>query len=256
MSNALLRFEAFSASFGNFKAVNNLNLSVAHQSFTAIVGESGSGKTVSALSVAKLMGLNVCYEGAIYWKDENLLSLDEARMQKIRGRQIAYVFQDPGSSLNPVLSIAEHFREICSIERAKEALRKARLQDGERVLRSYPHELSGGMKQRVMIALALVSGAELLILDEPTTALDAETEYELMKLLTELRQSEKLTLLFITHNLALARHYSEALYVLEKGRLVETLYPQKNFTPQEAYTRRLFSANFENVVPKTFLELL
>lgn len=253
----------------SFFAVKNLSLQVRRNSFTSIVGESGSGKSVTALSVAKLIR-PFKTSGRIYFKNEkgalfDLTDLTEKELLGLRGREIAYVFQDPGSSLNPVMTIGEQLAEAyeAHAESEKGAGRKkalaflnlVKIRDAERVYASFPHQVSGGMKQRTMIAMALLTGARLLIADEPTTALDAETELGIMSLLAELKKERNLTVLFITHNLPLALFYSDEIYVMEKGELAERLTKTDQFKHTSAYARKLFSAQLEGTEPKSYLEV-
>jgi ABC-type dipeptide/oligopeptide/nickel transport system ATPase component len=253
-----------------FSAVDGLNLRVSAGSFTALVGESGSGKSVTALSVCRLIKPSRT-SGSILFasrdkETKDLLLCPESELLKVRGAEIGYIFQDPGSSLNPLMKIGEQLHETCTAhlgltgseaeKRSLAFLASVKIQDVSRVFGGYPHELSGGMKQRVMIAMALIAEPRLLIADEPTTALDGLTEYEVMGLLAGLKKERSLTIFFITHNLPLATQYADVIHVMRKGRLVETMTPgPKGFSPTEAYTRRLFNAGLYNGEPKSILEL-
>lgn len=259
----ILEIKNLNVSFaGGVQAVKNLSLTIDEGSFTALVGESGSGKSVTALSVTRLLRPE-SLQGSIHFHGKeavvDLLSLPENQLRSLRGREIAYVFQDPGSSLNPVLSIRRQLVDVISIHdgfsgekaalKAGKALSDVRLADPARILSSYPHELSGGMKQRVLIAMALLGRPKLLIADEPTTALDVSTETEIMSLLTGLQKLKGLTILFITHNLPLAMRHSDAVCVMREGQLVERFV--RGGSPGQAYSKKLFSASLIGVEPKT-----
>jgi microcin C transport system ATP-binding protein len=250
-------------------AADKVHLSVAEGSWTAIVGESGSGKSVTALSVCGLIRPDEV-SGEIFWNDgketKNLMGSSEEELRRIRGRQITYIFQDPVSSLNPVIKVGEQIAEAYlthfaagpreARKRVMDRLAAVRISDTERVYESYPHELSGGMNQRVMIAMALMGDPRLLIADEPTTALDVTTESEILELLSSIRRERSLTILFITHNLALAASYADAIHVMKEGRVIECLKMQAGrFTVKEAYTRKLFSAGVLSLVPKSLIEV-
>lgn len=241
---------------GEVRAVNGASLSIEENSFTSLVGESGSGKSVTALSVCSLVQAR--REGNILYKnraEENLdlTQLQPKEMLEIRGREIAYVFQDPGSSLDPVFRVGEQVAETCiahfrmtkreAREKALAALAAVHMPDPERVYRSFPHELSGGMKQRAMLASALIAGPRLLIADEPTTALDAVTERDILLLLKQLQSEKKLSVLFITHRLELATHLSDAVYVMQKGVVVERLSRETGFEAHHDYSKKLWNAS-------------
>ncbi len=240
-------------------AVDRLSFSIEEGAFFALIGESGSGKSVTARSIIGLInGSPGIVEGSIRYRDKELLPglADYCRVERkngeivslrknpkwqkklrkhlrpFRGRQIAMIFQDSLGALDPYFTVEEHLHavfqrwELCQSEKdARELgeywLRQVALQDPQTVLKSYPHELSGGMAQRVMIALALCSKPELLIADEPTTALDATVQKEIMRLLQELRERFGLTILFITHNIGLVKSFADDIAVLYGGRLVE-----------------------------------
>lgn len=256
MAESILEIKDLSIAFrdpesgARVEAVKGINLSVERGSFTSLVGESGSGKSVTALSVCGLLQ-NADVVGQVLYsvggKRTVLSDLKEKEYLAIRGKEIAYVFQDPASSLNPVMRAGDQLREVCGDgARAREALSAAWVKDTERVYRSFPHELSGGLKQRVMIAMALASGPKLLIADEPTTALDVTTQGQILELLVSLQRTTNLTILFITHNLRLAAAHGNKIYVMEKGRLVDRKSP---------YAQKLFRASLLGVKPKTLIEV-
>ncbi len=211
------------------KIVHGLELRVEAGSITSLVGVSGSGKSLTALAVGGLLPKGAVVSGQV----------------RVVGK-VAYIFQDPHSSLNPVMRIAEQLREVSADPaRICSKLSEASFTDPDRILKSFPHELSGGEKQRVMIAMALLMDPALLVADEPTTALDFKTEKEIMALLLDIQKKEGLSILLITHNLKLAMDTSNVIYVMESGRIVETLEKKTNFFRKESYTERLFeAANF------------
>jgi len=251
--------------FGAVTAVDGACVPVTKGSFTSLVGASGSGKSVTALSVCRL-DRQAAIEGDIFWtaRDGNVLNLTqltENALRSVRGRGIAYVFQDPAASLNPVLRIGEQVSEAFRAHglgnarqaraKALELLQAVRLPDPERAFRAYPHELSGGMRQRATIAAALSADPALLIADEPTTALDPTIEAEILSLLAEFRAKRGLTVLFITHDLALARAYSDRIHVMRAGRVVESLLKEGRFEPANPYARALLAASAFDAAPKT-----
>ncbi len=274
----ILEIKNLSVSFFNLsevsaplvRAVRGVNILLAEGSFTSLVGESGSGKSVTALSVCRLIRPHEI-SGEIYFYSKkgkkNLLVLSEAGLLEVRGSQIAYVFQDSASSLNPVMRVGEQIKEAyethfkttdaAARKRTLEVLEAVRMKDVERVYHSFPHQLSGGMRQRAMIAMALISEPRLLVADEPTTALDVSTEAEIMDLLLDLQRSRSLTVLFITHNLSLAAFASQFIYVMEKGCVVEGMKKEADgFRPRELYTTKLFNAQLgEHIKPKSLIEI-
>ena len=251
------------------EAVKDANLALEEGAFTSIVGESGSGKSVTSLSITRLTKPHQI-SGEILWRgghhEKNLLALNEKELLGIRGKEIAYVFQDPGSSLNPVLrvgpQIAETYRAHFDVDanqaqnRALELIAAVQMRDANRVYQSYPHELSGGMRQRAMIAMALIAEPKLLIADEPTTALDSEVEKEILRLLVKIKEERKLTILFITHDMGHASAFSDRIYVMGKGEIAEKLERSaQGFLPKSEDAKKLFSASFWNVPAKSLLEI-
>jgi len=227
----------------------------------SLLGESGSGKSLTALSILQLLpwGATHAPESHILWQGKDLLSLPEIELQKIRGKDIAMIFQEPMTSLNPIFRVHEQIEEVFSRHRSRRTLpRKSyknevyqlldavRIQNVKRVYSAYPHELSGGMRQRVMIAMALAGKPKILIADEPTTALDVIIQSEILALLKNLQTELGMSLLFITHDLKIAAKISDDIVVMKQGEVVE----QGRTTdliqhPKHAYTKHLFS-----VVPK------
>jgi len=218
---------------GKIYAVNGMSFNVHKGEIFGLVGESGCGKSVTSLAIMRILpGKGKISEGNIFFHGEDLLVRSEEEMSRIRGRQISMIFQDPSASLNPVFTIGNQIVRIIRYQTgcsAKEARQKAislfeevSLPDPERMMKTYPHELSGGMQQRVMIAMAIASGAELLIADEPTTALDVTIQNQILELLKDLREKEGLSILLITHNLGVVAETCDRVAVAYAGQVVET----------------------------------
>lgn len=236
------------------KAVDDLNLDIHKNEITCLVGESGSGKTISALAITKLLPAKAkIISGQVIFDNQDLLLMPEDKLHKIRGSRISYIFQEPASCLNPVFTIGQQLTETISIhqnkpaqETYKEALKLlslVKILDPKRVMSSYPHQISGGMNQRAMIAMALANKADLLIADEPTTALDVSIEAQIMELLSELKDSFSLTILMITHDLGIVRKFSDRVAIIEKGKIVETSTTVEIFnSPVHPYTKKLIAA--------------
>lgn len=218
---------------GVLQAVDGVSLTAHGGRALGIVGESGCGKSVTAHSVMRLVPSppGELRGGEILWKGKDLLRLPPSAMPEIRGRQIAMIFQDPMTSLNPVLSVERQMREVVTRRfgekgaaarpRLTEALAQVGIADAQTRLAAYPHELSGGMKQRVMIAMALLQQPELLIADEPTTALDVTIQKQILYLMNDLRQRLGMALVIITHNLGVVAETCDDVAVMYAGRVVE-----------------------------------
>ncbi len=234
------------------KAVDGVSFSIRAGETTAVVGESGSGKSVTALSLARLLPGSAYYAGgSILFEGEDVLALDDRRLRKLRGGRIAYIFQEPSTSLNPVFTvgwqIAEAVRAHASAaDPDREAVRLMRLvglPDPERRCRSYPHEMSGGMQQRVMIAMALACKPRLLVADEPTTALDVTIQAQILELLADLQKQLGMGILLITHNFGLVARMARDIHVMYAGRMVESGPTRDVLTePRHPYTRALLRA--------------
>ncbi|QKJ87867.1 Microcin ABC transporter ATP-binding protein [Paramixta manurensis] len=240
------------------RVVDTLSLTVDAGETRALVGESGSGKSVTALSIMRLLpSPPVCYpHGDILFDGHSVLQADEKTLRRLRGNRMAMIFQEPMVSLNPLHTIEKQLYEVLSLHRGmrREAARAEMLTCLERVgirqakarLNDYPHQLSGGERQRVMIAMALLTQPELLIADEPTTALDVTVQAQILTLLKELKQELNMGLLFITHNLNIVRQIADNVTVMRHGQAVEHNTCQQLFhAPQHAYTRQLIDAEPE-----------
>ena len=251
---ALLEVQDLSVTFGAFKAVDGVSLSVAAGEVVGIVGESGSGKSVTALA---LMGL-IDEPGRVdatrlSFDGRDLLTMAEGERRKMLGRDIAMIFQDPTSSLNPCFTVAFQLIETLRIheggsrkalrERALQLLRDVEIPDAERRLDAYPHQLSGGMCQRVMVAMAIACRPRLLIADEPTTALDVTIQAQMLALLLKLQRERGMALVLITHDLGVVAEVAQRVLVMYAGQVVETAaVPQLFEAPRHPYTEALLSA--------------
>jgi len=236
-------------------AVDHVSFEIKRGECVALVGESGSGKSVSALSVLKLLPYPAASHpsGSIRFKGQELLSLSENRIRGIRGNDISIIFQEPMTSLNPLHTIEAQIMEIMQLhnpvsnqmarERTLELLRQVGIPDPEMRLQSYPHQLSGGQRQRVMIAMALANEPDLLIADEPTTALDVTVQAQILALLAEIRERLGMSLLFITHDLGIVRRIADHVCVMNGGKIVEQGPVEQVFNaPKHPYTRDLLAA--------------
>ena len=236
-------------------AVDRISFDIAKGETLALVGESGSGKSVSALSVLKLLPYPPASHpsGRIMLGDQDLLAMDERALRKVRGNRVTMIFQEPMTSLNPLHTIEQQIGEILALHRGMrdkaarartlELLNEVGIRDPEKRLGAYPHQLSGGQRQRVMIAMALANEPELLIADEPTTALDVTVQAQILELLDRLKQKNGMSMLFITHDLGIVRKIADRVCVMTKGKIVETGPTSEIFSnPQHEYTRHLLAA--------------
>jgi microcin C transport system ATP-binding protein len=246
---------AFGAGAREVLAVDRVSFSIAKGEIVALVGESGSGKSVTALSVMKLLPYPSAHHpsGEIWFKGQELLQLPENEIRRVRGHDITIVFQEPMTSLNPLHTIEKQIAEIIQLHnpmsneaarrRIVELLTQVGIPDPAGRLQSYPHQLSGGQRQRVMIAMALANEPDLLIADEPTTALDVTVQAQILKLLKEQQQRLGMSMLFITHDLGIVRKLADRVCVMQYGRIVEQGPVEQVFTrPAHPYTRALLAA--------------
>ncbi|MET0597751.1 MAG: ABC transporter ATP-binding protein [Mesorhizobium sp.] len=254
---------AFSQGGKETLAVDRVSFDIAKGETVALVGESGSGKSVTALSVLKLLAYPPASHpsGAILFKGEDLLAKDERQLRKVRGNNITMIFQEPMTSLNPLHTIEQQVGEVLSLhqgmgdaqarEKTLELLNEVGIRDPEKRLDAYPHQLSGGQRQRVMIAMALANEPDLLIADEPTTALDVTVQAQILELLARLKAKKGMSMLFITHDLGIVRKIADWVCVMTKGKIVETGPTQEIFShPQHAYTKHLLAAEPKGKPPK------
>ena len=235
-------------------AVEQADLVINKNEVLVLAGESGSGKTITALSITKNLPANAkIIRGSIVFEGDDLLKLNENELVRIRGGKIAYIFQEPTAYLNPVYTVGDQIMEAIILHQhldkksaflaAKKLLDQVKINEPERVLLDYPHQLSGGMNQRAFIAMALASKPALLIADEPTTSLDVTVEAQILKLLMELKNEMGFSLLFITHNLSIAKRIADRIYVMHKGKVVEEGAIEEIFnSPKHFHTKELISA--------------
>ena len=233
--------------------LNNISFKIPNKKVVAIVGESGSGKSLTALSILRLLSEKTyTSSGSILFNKNEIFSLDINDIQKIRGNDIAMIFQEPMSALNPTMAIGEQLIEMCErhlniasteiIEKINNLIKKVKLNHIKNLLNKYPHEISGGQKQRIMIAMALLCSPSLLIADEPTTALDVTVQKEIIQLIKKLQKSEKLSVLFISHDLSLVKQIADHIIIMKDGKIIEQGTNNKIFnSPKELYTKALIS---------------
>ncbi len=237
----------------DIRAVRNVSLRVEKGETLALVGESGSGKSLTALSSVKLLPDTADYSGQVLFKGADTLTMGAKDLQALRGNDISFIFQEPMTSLNPLHTIEKQLAESLLLHqglagpaaraRVIDLLTKVGINDPQSRLAAYPHQLSGGQRQRVMIAMALANGPELLIADEPTTALDVTIQAQILDLLADLKRSEGLSLLFITHDLTIVRRIADRVAVMKDGEVVETGPVDQVFaSPQHPYTQSLLAA--------------
>lgn len=243
----------FDLSDGYQQAIYNVNFSLEKGETLAIVGESGCGKTISTMSVLKLLPQTAkITSGEIIYNGENLLNFSEKQMQKIRGKKIALIPQDPMTSLNPLYTIGNQLLEIIELHQglkgkeaydvAVQSLERVKIPDAQEKMKAYPHQFSGGMKQRVIIAMALACNAEIIIADEPTTALDVTVQAQIMEILREVKNKFGLSLILITHDLGIVSQNADKVAVMYAGRVVEYSDIKNIFeNPKHPYTKALLN---------------
>jgi peptide/nickel transport system ATP-binding protein len=251
---ALLTIDNLTIRFGQTQAVRGLSLEIASGESLGLVGESGSGKSVTALAILRLLDAAATVEGRIAFDGCELLALDPEEMRQLRGREIAMIFQEPMTALNPVLPVGEQVAEAVRVhqrglsrmqvrEKALEAMLAAALPDPAVRYRDYPHQFSGGQRQRILIAMAIANRPRLLIADEPTTALDVTVQAQILELLADLRERFGLAMLFISHDLAVVSQVADRVAVMRQGLLLEQASRAAIFSePLHEYTRSLLGA--------------
>ena len=268
MSEALLSVRDLSVAFHQGSetslAVDRISFDIGKGEVVALVGESGSGKSVSANSILRLLPYPSASHpgGEIFFKGKDLLKASDREMREVRGNDITMIFQEPMTSLNPLHTIEKQIAEILALHqgmsgqaartRVLELLNQVGIREPEKRLKAYPHELSGGQRQRVMIAMALANRPELLIADEPTTALDVTVQAQILELLRKLKGEHGMSMLFITHDLGIVRKFADRVCVMTKGKIVETGPVEEVFTnPKHDYTRHLLASEPRGEPPLT-----
>ena len=243
------------SSDNELEILKNINFSLEESEILSLIGESGSGKSLTALSIIRLLENNCrITSGDIIFNNKNLLSLEERSMRIIRRNDISMIFQEPMRSLNPVMSIADQLEESYKNENKKDIKNKivenlisVGINDAERVMSLFPHQLSGGMKQRIMIAMAIACKPKLLIADEPTTSLDVTIQKQVLDLLLKLKDDLNMSILFITHDLAVASQISDRIIVMKSGEIVEDNYSRDFFkNPKSSYSKTLLESSSYN----------
>lgn len=235
------------------EAVKGVSFALSRGETVALVGESGSGKSVSALSTVQLLGDSAEVSGSVNYDGQEMIGADERTLRRVRGNDISFIFQEPMTSLNPLHTIEKQLGEALALHqgvmgedaraRVLDLLNMVGIRDAETRLGAYPHQLSGGQRQRVMIAMALANKPDVLIADEPTTALDVTIQAQILDLLADLKQSEGMGLLFITHDLSIVRRIADRVCVMKSGEIVEEGPTAELFAnPQHPYTQKLLAA--------------
>ena len=248
----LLQVKNLSVSFKNHRAVHGIDFQLNQGETIALVGGSGSGKSVTAQAIMQLLDSSAAVEGKILFEGQNLLEKSEKEMQQIRGQKIGMIFQDPMTSLNPTMTVGRQIVEgICRHKRiprsaardqALNLLKELEIGDPETRFNAYPFQLSGGMRQRVMIAIALACSPQLLIADEPTTALDATIQAQVLRQIHRLQLKFQMSLLLITHDLSVVAGICDRMIVMQEGQIVESNQTEHIFTnPQHPYTKALLN---------------
>jgi oligopeptide/dipeptide ABC transporter ATP-binding protein len=250
----LLDVKDLNVYFGRLHAVRDVSLQIAPGESLGLVGESGSGKSVTSLAIMRLLVPQAVVTGNIRYGQQELLSLPEEHMRALRGQSLSMIFQEPMTALNPVMRVVDQIAETvrahapstshqAALDTAINAMRDVAIPEPERRAREYPHQLSGGLRQRVMIAMALVNRPRLLIADEPTTALDVTIQAQILALLRDLRRKHDLAMLFISHDLGVVSQIADRVAVMYAGRVVEIGSIQQVFArPFHPYTRGLLNA--------------
>jgi peptide/nickel transport system ATP-binding protein len=254
MAAAGLRVEGLRIGFGGREVVHGVSFAIKAGQTLGLVGESGSGKSVASLAVMGLLGPGAEVSGRVELDGVDLLQLPEEAMRRRRGREVTMIFQEPMTALNPVMRVGDQIAEAVRVhqpglgraavrERVVASLEEVAVPDAGRRVRDYPHQFSGGQRQRIMIAMALVNRPKLLIADEPTTALDVTVQAQVLALLREVRARHGLSMLFISHDLAVVAEVADHVAVMQRGEIVEQGPSGEIFrAPQHPYTRSLLAA--------------
>lgn len=257
LSSNILEIENLALTFDGrtrkIHALRGVGLTLAQGEILALVGESGSGKSVTGLSILKLHGTNANLSGRINYAGKNLVELSDDAMRSVRGREIAMIFQEPMTALNPVFTVGFQIREVIELHAglkrkaadkfAESLLESVGIPEPALRLKSYPFQLSGGMRQRILIAMALAAKPKILIADEPTTALDVTIQAQILTLLREINEQEKMSMIFITHDLGIVAKLAHRVAVMYAGEVVETGSVAEIFdSPAHPYTRALLAS--------------
>ncbi len=254
---SLLEVSALNVSFRTetnpIKVVSNLSFDIKESEVFGLVGESGCGKSLTALSVMGILPPNAYAEGSINFNGKDLLKLDRESMRRLRGKELAMIFQEPMTSLNPVLTVGYQISEVITthlglskkdaVGKALDLLRDVKIPSPEIRIKEYPHQMSGGMRQRIMIAMAIACNPSLLIADEPTTALDVTIQAQILELLQGLREKRKMSILLITHDLGIIAENAKRVAIMYAGRIVELTDAEELFrNPRHPYTMGLLDS--------------
>ena len=249
----ILSIKNLSVSFGKHKAVRDVTFSIKKGETVALVGESGSGKSVTALATVNLIDKAATISGSIKYCEKEIVNTSSKDLRKIRGNDISFIFQEPMTSLNPLHTIERQLSESLRLhqglkgpkvlEKILDLLAKVGIEEAHKRISNYPHQLSGGQRQRIMIAMALANKPDLLIADEPTTALDVTIQAQILELLAQIQKSEGMGMLFITHDLSVVRRIADRVCVMKDGQIVEVGSTNEIFnSPKHAYTKKLINA--------------
>ena len=249
----ILKIENLSVSFGNNAAVKNVSFGINKGETVALVGESGSGKSITALATVNLIDQAANISGSVKYCEKEMINSNSKDLRKIRGNDISFIFQEPMTSLNPLHTIERQLSESLKLhqglkgpkvlEKILDLLAKVGIDEAHKRVTNYPHQLSGGQRQRVMIAMALANKPDLLIADEPTTALDVTIQAQILELLAKIQKSEGMGMLFITHDLSVVRRIADRVCVMKGGEIVEEGVTNEIFeSPKHAYTKKLLNA--------------
>jgi oligopeptide/dipeptide ABC transporter ATP-binding protein len=251
MHDPLLSVEDLGISFvydkKSLKTVDGVSFQVDREDFFAIVGESGSGKTLTALSIMRLLPPNAAFSGKIVFKGEDIFFKSDEDLRKMRGRDVSMVFQEPMTSLNPVFTVGSQIAEVLlthlditkkeALDRTVELLRSVKIPSPELRINEYPHQMSGGMRQRIMIAMAIACSPSLIVADEPTTALDVTIQAQILELIGGLKKANEMSILLITHDLGIVAEWARRVEVMYAGRIVEKASVKDVFlNPRHPYT--------------------